>query len=151
MAEEKSMIDVKLLSQPVTLPEQEALHEQLGGECIFLGRTRRETHDQHGELQRLRYEAYEPMAVHVLNELARYAADQWRCGLVRVHHAVGEVPPGEASVLVQVMCGHRAEAFEACRYLIDALKERAPIWKREQWADGTTWAHGRAVPQPGDD
>ncbi len=65
--------------------------------------------------------------------------------LVRIHHAVGEVPVGEASVLVQVVCGHRAKAFEACRFLIDRLKATAPIWKQELWADGTSWSKGTPV------
>ena len=64
---------------------------------------------------------------------------------VRVHHAVGEVPPGAASVLVQVAGPHRDEAFAAARFLIDALKRDVPIWKRERWADGSTWSRGAVV------
>ena len=55
---------------------------------------------------------------------------------------------GDASVLVQVACGHRAESFEACRFLIDALKAQVPIWKREEWADGTTWSEGTPAEGP---
>lgn len=114
-----------------------------GGECVFLGRTRRESHPGHGDLIRLSYEAYEPMAHAVLEALARTAVKQHGCLAVRVHHALGEVPLSEASVLVQVACPHRAAAFEACRFLIDRLKAEAPIWKREVWADGATWSTGQ--------
>jgi molybdopterin synthase catalytic subunit len=71
--------------------------------------------------------------------------EKFGCLAVRMHHALGEVPPGEASVLVQVVCGHRDMAFAACRFLIDELKAKAPIWKREQWTDGSTWSAGQVV------
>ena len=117
-----------------------------GGECVFLGRTRGELHPEHGALLRLRYEAYGSMAEGVLRELAEEAVERFGCLLVRVHHAVGVVDIGEASVLVQVVCGHRGEAFEACRFLIDELKKRVPIWKKEEWADGTSWSEGTPGP-----
>jgi molybdopterin synthase catalytic subunit len=85
------------------------------------------------------------MADQVLRELVDQAVREFDCLLVRLHHAIGEVPPGEASVLVQVVCAHRASAFKACRFLIDALKSRAPIWKREDWADGHSWSAGQTV------
>jgi molybdopterin synthase catalytic subunit len=85
------------------------------------------------------------MAMKMLEALARNAVQKHGCFAVRIHHALGEVPPGEASVLVQVACPHRAAAFEACRFLIDRLKAEAPIWKREVWADSTTWSAGVPV------
>lgn len=113
---------------------------QGGAECIFLGRTRSETHPEHGDLVRLEYEAYTTMAVQQLQDLAQQSINQFDCMVVRVHHAIGKVEIGEASVLVQVACGHRDKSFEACRFLIDQLKQIAPIWKREIWADGFTWS-----------
>lgn len=112
---------------------------------MFLGRTRRERHARHGELRTLVYEAYQPLAVQVLRAMADEAVTRWGCLAVRIHHTVGEVPLGEASVLVQVACPHRDHAFAACRFLIDELKSRAPIWKREQWQDGSTWSRGSPV------
>jgi molybdopterin synthase catalytic subunit len=85
------------------------------------------------------------MAMKMLEALARDAVQKHGCFAVRIHHALGEVPPGEASVLVQVACPHRAAAFEACRFLIDRLKAEAPIWKREVWHDGATWSPGAPV------
>ena len=117
-----------------------------GGECVFLGRTRGEVHGKHGPLHLLRYTAYESMARRVLESLAAVAVKEHGALFVRVHHSLGEVPVGQASVLIQVVCGHRAEAFEACRMLIDRLKSEAPIWKSEVWADGTTWSRGLPVP-----
>ncbi len=139
-------IDVELLNHPVSyLPAE--MFPDAGGECIFLGRTRVEEHPTHGRLVRLKYETYGSMAVAVLQQLAAHAISQFGCKFVRIHHAVGEVPPGEASVLVQTICGHRGAAFDSCRYLIDHLKSEAPIWKREEWADGATWAAGVPVKQ----
>jgi molybdopterin synthase catalytic subunit len=138
------LIDVQILDRPVMYAPL-GVSSAVGAECVFLGRTRRDTHPEHGDLVRLSYEAHQPLAERVLRELAEEAIARWGCFAVRVHHAVCIVPPGEASVLVQVICGHRGEAFEACRFLIDALKAKAPIWKREEWASGATWAQGTAV------
>jgi len=141
-------IDVRLLDHPVRVIEFDPFPQPAGGECVFLGRTREERHPKHGPLLRLSYEAYHSMAITVLQELSQRAVEQFGCLAVRIHHAIGVVPPGEASVLVQVVCGHRAAAFDACRFLIDRLKAEAPIWKREEWADGSTWSHGEPVEVP---
>jgi molybdopterin synthase catalytic subunit len=135
-------VDVRLITGPVMYEPMKLLPPGAGGECVFFGRTRMEEQPEHGSLRRLSYEAYEPMAARVLEQIAREAIERFGCLAMRVHHAVGDVPIGEASVFVQVACGHRAEAFEACRFVIDELKSRAPIWKHEQWQDGATWAPG---------
>ena len=128
MTEPEPRIDVRILDHPVAWEALEKLPDQAGGECVFLGRTRRDVHPEHGPLEQLCYEAYRPMAQQTLTELARAAVERFGCCAVRIHHALGEVPPGDASVLVQVACGHRAEAIDACRFLIDALKRSVPIW-----------------------
>lgn len=138
-------IDVKIVNQPVGMIDADPFPSDAGAECVFLGRTRGETHPRHGALRRLSYEAYRPLAERTLCDLAQNAAREFQCRLVRIHHAVGEVPVGAASVLVQVVCGHRDEAFLACRFLIDRLKATAPIWKQELWADGTSWSEGTPV------
>jgi molybdopterin synthase catalytic subunit len=139
------LIDVRLLPHAVHAVPFDPFPQPAGAECVFLGRTREEAHPDHGELRQLSYEAYEPMAQSVLEDLAAEAARLFECRAVRVHHALGSVPPGEASVAVQVVCGHRDAAFAACRFLIDHLKSEAPIWKREEWADGATWSAGNPV------
>ncbi len=85
----------------------------------------------------LDYQAYEPMALALLQALARELRDRWPdLGPLVIHHRIGRLALGEISVLVAVGAPHRAEAFEACRYAIDTLKHQAPIWKKEYWADG---------------
>lgn len=113
-----------------------------GGECVFLGRTRADRHAEFGPLDRLEYEVYEPMAQKVLEKLAREAVEKFGCRAVRIVHAKGPVKPGEASVVIQVATPHRGESFEACRFLIDALKRELPVWKREVWRDGETFVEG---------
>ncbi|MDP6057952.1 MAG: molybdenum cofactor biosynthesis protein MoaE [Pirellulaceae bacterium] len=126
-----------------------------GAEVVFLGRTRGEVHPQLGPLVRLEYEVYEPMAVKLLKQMAEHAAQRFDCHAVRIVHAQGQVELGEASVVIQVATPHRAEAFDACRYLIDRLKHELPIWKKQIWRDGGSFVQGchahhdqtRAVPQ----
>ena len=113
-----------------------------GAEAVFLGRTRVETHPEHGKLIRLEYEAYEPMARSLLREMAEQACEQFGCHAVRIAHALGAVQPGEASVVIQTATPHRSEAFDACRYLIDRIKHELPVWKRELWERGETWVEG---------
>lgn len=139
------LIDIQLLDAPVRYVPIDRFPTDAGGECVFLGRTRIESHAQHGQLHRLCYEAYRPMALKVMHQLAERAREQFSCQFIRIHHALGEVPPGEASVLIQTVCERRSAAFESCRFLIDQLKSHAPIWKREEWSDGATWSTGVPV------
>ena len=113
-----------------------------GGECVFLGRTREESHAEFGPLVRLEYEVYEPMATKVLEQMARDAAAKFGCLAIRMVHAQGAVAIGEASVVIQVATPHRGEAFAACKYLIDRLKQDLPVWKREIWRNGETFVQG---------
>lgn len=115
---------------------------EAGGIAVFVGTTRRWT-DGH-ETERLRYEAYEPMALAELGRIAGEAMTRWPLAKCCLVHRLGEVPVGEASVVVGAASAHRAEAFAACRWLIDTIKERVPIWKREVFADGTeAWVRPR--------
>lgn len=87
----------------------------------------------------LEYQAYEPMALRVFQQIAAEIRQQWSdVTHVVIHHRVGRLQVGEVSVLVAVGCPHRTEAFAACKYAIDTLKHTAPIWKKEHWADGST-------------
>jgi molybdopterin synthase catalytic subunit len=85
---------------------------------------------------RLEYEAYAPMAVKVLEQLAAEARAQWSTGAIAIHHRVGRLEIGEAAVLIVVAAPHRHEAFEATEQIMDRIKQVAPIWKKEIWADG---------------
>jgi molybdopterin synthase catalytic subunit len=145
MQQTAPFVDVALLDKPVEPQSLSPFPPDCGAECIFIGRTRVEQHPDHGPLLGLRYQAYRPLATNVLEDLARQAAHRFSCSCVRIHHAVGEVPPGGASVLVQVAAPHRRDTFEACRFVMDQLKQQAPIWKQELWADSATWLKGTAV------
>lgn len=113
-----------------------------GGIDLFLGITRNDHNAAGRELLALSYEAYPEMAVQRLHALAAEARRQWPIARLAMLHRVGRVNLAEASVLVAVACPHRAEAFAACRWLIDTLKADVPIWKQEIWADGdATWVH----------
>ena len=115
-----------------------------GGIAVFLGTTRAETAPDGRRLVALDYEAYPEMAGAQLADLAARARRRWPVSRLVLRHRVGRVPLGQPSVLVAVATPHRAEAFEACRWLIDTLKATAAIWKKEVWADGgTTWVHPR--------
>jgi molybdopterin synthase catalytic subunit len=109
---------------------------------LFLGTTRSERNAAGLDLDALDYEAYGEMAVGQMLELARRVRDRWPVVKCVLHHRVGRVAVAEPSVIIAVSTPHRAESFEACRWLIDQLKKEVAIWKKEVWADGaTSWVH----------
>jgi molybdopterin synthase catalytic subunit len=90
----------------------------------------------------LDYEAHPALAEKALAEIEAEARRRWPVGELAVVHRLGRLDVGDVSVAIAVSCPHRAEAFEACRYVIERLKERVPIWKKENWADGSgEWVH----------
>ncbi len=99
-------------------------------------------------VESLAYEAFEPMALAVLGDIADEISTRFGVEGIAIVHRTGEVPLGEASVLIVAAAEHRGAAFEACRYAIEELKARAPIWKQERYRDGSVWVgaparHGR--------
>jgi molybdopterin synthase catalytic subunit len=116
-----------------------------GAVVLFLGTVREMTDGR--RTVALDYEAYSPMAEDKLNELEAQARARWPIGKVAIVHRTGRLELGVVSVAVAVSCPHRHEAFEAARFLIDELKVTVPIWKKENWSDGTTeWVHPGAEP-----
>ena len=109
-----------------------------GGIDLFLGTTRGQMSDDGKTLLALDYEAYPEMAVEQLRDLARRARLRWPIVKLALLHRIGRVGVGEPSVVIGVSTPHRAEAFEACRWLIDTLKVEVAVWKKEVWADGST-------------
>jgi MoaE-MoaD fusion protein len=91
------------------------------------------------QVERLEYEAYESMAIAVLEEIADEIESRFGVSRMAIVHRTGSVAVGETSVVIAVAAPHRGEAFDACRYAIEELKARAPIWKSEQFADGSVW------------
>ncbi len=92
------------------------------------------------------YEAYEEMALHQMQALAEEAVAVHGVRQVAMVHRLGRLEVGETSVLIAVSSAHRAQAFEACRWLIDTLKKTVPIWKKEHFEDGAVWADGEPFP-----
>jgi molybdopterin synthase catalytic subunit len=115
-------------------------HPEAGAVVLFLGTTRELTGGR--QTVALDYEAYREMAERQLADLESEARRRWPVVECRIVHRLGRVPPAEASVAIAVSTPHRSDAFAAGQWLIDSLKRDVAIWKREQWADGTTeWVH----------
>ena len=87
----------------------------------------------------LEYEAYESMALVVLEQLAGQARATWGTGAIAIHHRVGRLDIGATAVLIVVAAAHRHEAFEAAEWLMDRIKEVVPIWKKEHFEGGEIW------------
>ena len=111
-----------------------------GAVACFVGIVRDHAEGRSG-VKSIEYEAYTLQVLPRFEAIAATARDRWAdVGRIVVWHRVGHVLLGEASVVVAVSTPHRAEAFEACRYIIDTLKATTPIWKRETWEGGTDWS-----------
>jgi molybdopterin synthase catalytic subunit len=112
-----------------------------GGTCIFVGTVR--DHSDAGAVKGLEYEAWEDLAVRRLEGIAAEASASWSLRAVAIVHRTGSLQVGEASVVVAVSAGHRAEAFDACRQAIERLKQDVPIWKKEGLVTGDAhWVMG---------
>ena len=122
---------------PLEKPEDGAL-------VIFDGVARNHTRGR--KTLYLDYEAYEPMALQELRRLAAEALANFAIRNLALVHRVGRIEIGESSVLIAVYSAHRGAAFDACRWLIDTLKKRVPIWKKEYFEDGAVWADGEPFP-----
>ncbi len=126
---------------PSTLNIQECagwvMSPDCGGIDIFIGTVRNLTKGK--EVIRLEFEAYEAMALREMEKIAAQAFDKWPVQKILIHHRTGVLQIGEIPVIIAVGAAHRAAAFDACRYVIDTLKETVPIWKKEIFKDGEVW------------
>lgn len=135
MAEAKivqTKIDIATLEMRVSGIENGAI-------CTFAGQVR--NHSRGKQVAFLEYDAYIPMAEKQMLKIAQEAEAKWGCEVV-IEHRIGRIELGEASVVIVVGSPHRAQAFEACRWCIDTLKEDVPVWKRETCPDGSFWIEG---------
>ncbi len=119
--------------------------DEAGAVVLFLGVVR--DHNLGRRVLYLEYDAYAQMAQQVLRELGEEAMARWPITDVAVFHRSGRLEVGETSLLVAVSSPHRAEAFQAAHWLVDRLKERAPIWKKEVFEGGEEWIEGE-LPSP---
>ena len=113
-----------------------------GGTCVFLGTVRNE-----GDVTGIDYSAYEPMAVEEIERILAEAETRWPDARVILQHRLGVIPAGEASIAIAAAAAHREDAFTACRFVIEEVKKRVPIWKKEMHVDGsTTWVDPSGKP-----
>jgi len=118
-----------------------ATRPDCGAVAIFLGTTR--DHHEGRRVERLSYEAYEPMALAALAKLETETVARFEVETCHIVHRLGEVPIAEPSVVVVVASAHRGPAFEACRWAMDELKRTVPVWKKEHFSDGGEgWVEG---------
>jgi len=115
-------------------------HSSDGGIVTFEGVVRDNAHGR--KVRYLEYDAYPEMAEQEMASIAAEVERRWSTDHVVMAHRVGRLEIGECSVVIIVACAHRAEAFEACRYVIDTLKTTVPIFKKEVWDDGEEWVEG---------
>lgn len=115
-----------------------------GAIVLFDGIVR--SHSRGRATRYLEYEAYEVMALRQMEDLAAQALARFAIRNVALVHRLGHLEIGESSVLIAVFSAHRAAAFDACRWIIDTLKQTVPIWKKEFFEDGAVWAQGEPFP-----
>jgi molybdopterin synthase catalytic subunit len=128
---------VRLVRGPIDVSSLAGATPADGAVCLFVGVVRNENKGR--PVVRLEYEAYEEMALPLMQEIAAETARRFPVNGVHLVHRLGRLEVGEASVGVAVSSPHRAEAFAACRFAIDSLKASVPIWKKEFYADGSAW------------
>ena len=143
MDESRQTIDVVVSAEPID-PSRligDVRRGDSGATVLFLGTVRDHSPGKEG-VTHLDYEVYEEMAAPKIREVIDEASGRWPVLSVVVQHRFGKVELEEASVAVVVSTAHRADAFDAAEYIIDELKQRAPIWKKEFWPGGEEWSKG---------
>ena len=111
-------------------------HPECGGLALFVGTVR--DHHEGRSVKHLTYTAHEPLAARVIREVEAATRERFGVPYVRVVHRLGALTIGDVAIVCVVRAPHRAEAFEACRYAVDAVKHGAPVWKEEFYTDGSS-------------
>ena len=130
---------IQILTTPLNIQSaiDWVMSPESGGIDVFIGTVRNQTKGK--PVIRLEFEAYEPMAIAEIEKILKQAGEKWPIQKALIHHRTGVLEVGEIPVLIAVSAAHRAAAFEACRYIIDTLKQTVPIWKKEIFEDGEVW------------
>jgi molybdopterin synthase catalytic subunit len=139
-------LSVERLADVVAV-EAGARGEGCGAVATFTGLVRA-TH-QGRPVRYLEYEAFEPLALKALARIEAEIRERWPMAVAAIHHRVGRLQIGDASVVIAAATAHRADAFQACRYAIERVKQILPVWKHEFFEDGDAWVEG-AVTDPDD-
>ena len=130
------MIDIVENKIPVDELYKELYDIVCGGIVTFEGRIRKYSHRK--EVIKITYECYYPMAIKIMNEIKTQAFKNWGINHIVAVHRIGTIPLGEVAVWIGIASTHRKEAFEACQFMIDEIKSKAPIWKHETYQDGSS-------------
>jgi molybdopterin synthase catalytic subunit len=139
-----SMVEITAEPIPVTRWRAELSHPSCGAVVAFEGLVR--DHHEGKKVLRLSYECYKSMALKVLASIREQVLRRWKVERLLIVHRTGEIPIGEAAVLVAAASAHRKEAFEAAAWAMDEIKREAPIWKHETYSDGTSlWVEDHCV------
>ena len=136
---------VRLQREPIRVEEivEEVRRDSDGAVALFLGTVR--DHNAGRRVVRLEYSAHPEMAQAEMTRIAEEAGRRFEVSRVAIVHRVGSLDIGEVSVGVAVAAAHRADAVDACRFAIDTLKDRVPIWKKEHFEGGVVWIEGDGV------
>lgn len=133
------MIEVNISAEPLNVQDciGKVIAPDCGGIDIFIGTVRNAT--KGNTVIRLEFEAYERMALKEMQKLANQAIEKWAVKNILIHHRVGALEVGDIPVIICISAAHRGAAFDACRYIIDTLKQTVPIWKKEIFENGEVW------------
>ncbi len=128
----------RLVTKPISLDGilAETAAPEAGALAIFCGTVR--NHNENRSVRKLSYSAYEPLAEKTLADIEHEAGEKFDILSCRIVHRLGDLGIGDTSLLIVVRSVHRAEAYEASRYAIEEVKHRAPVWKLEEYTDGTS-------------
>ncbi len=138
-------MEVKLISiteKPIDVNKllNDISDQSSGASVLFTGTVR--DHNEQNKVSKLHYEAYQEMAKKILQEIENEIHTKWKINKFVAIHRTGTLQVGEVSVAIAVSAEHRKEAFDACKFGIDSIKEKAPIWKKEFAESGTEWIEG---------
>jgi len=138
-------VEVELISiteKPIDVSKllNDVSDQSSGASVLFTGTVR--DHNEQDKVSKLHYEAYQEMAEKILQEIENEIRTKWKINKFVAIHRTGTLKVGEVSVAIAVSAEHRKEAFEACKFGIDVIKEKVPIWKKEFSESGTEWLEG---------
>jgi len=136
-------VSVRLQDTPLSSEEALARVDApgCGARLLFCGTVR--DHHLGRQVERLEYQAYEPMALREFERIARRVLERWPIEQIAIFHRLGTLEVGETSLVVAISLAHRSDGFDAMSHIIDSIKETVPIWKREHYTDGSPrWIEG---------
>lgn len=138
------MKDIFIQEESVNITEilAKGASDSDGSDLVFIGRVRNNSRDK--DVTLIDYEIYPEMALKELNKIADEAIVKYKLNRCIIVHRYGKIYPGETSIVIIVSTPHRAETYDGSRYVIDEIKKRVPIWKKEHYTDGSEWLSNRS-------